>query len=59
MKKIYKILIAVAVVIALFLVTANLTHASLTPVSWIRDTVAGFIRPGILTDTLRIPSLTN
>lgn len=59
MKNIHKILIAIGTVLTLFLLTASLTHASLTPVSWIRDTVAGFVRPGILTDTLRIPSLTN
>jgi len=59
MKNIHKILIAIGTVVTLFFLTASLTHASLTPVSWIRDTVAGFIRPGILTDTLRIPSLTN
>ena len=58
MKKIHKILIAIGTVLTLFFLTASLTHASLTPVSWIRDTVAGFVRPGILTDTLRIPSLT-
>lgn len=33
-------------------------HAALTPTSWLRDTVAGFLRPNITTDTLRIPSLT-
>lgn len=45
--------------IAILLAVPFTTNAALTPVSWIRDTVAGFVRPGILTDTLRIPSLTN
>lgn len=41
------------------LIIPAVTNAYTTPVSWIRDTVAGFVRPGITTDTLRIPSLTN
>lgn len=47
------------VILLSVLVIPVITNASLTPVTWIRDTVAGFVRPGITTDTLRIPSLTN
>lgn len=50
-----KILLTTLILLAFPLVTM----AALTPVSWIRDTVAGFVRPGIITDTIRIPSLTN
>ena len=54
MKKYLKILSIIAI-----LLTPLISYGALTPVSWIRDTVSGFVRPGILTDTLRIPSLTN
>lgn len=50
-----KLLAVIALIIAFPLVS----HAALTPTSWLRDTVAGFLRPNITTDTLRIPSLTS
>lgn len=50
-----KLLLPILILLSVPIVTMG----ALTPVSWIRDTVAGFVRPGITTDTLRIPSLTN
>lgn len=53
-----KKLIAIIAIIASLSLPA-VSHAALTPTSWLRDTVAGFLRPNITTDTLRIPSLTS
>lgn len=54
-----RILLTISIILAILFAVPLITNAALTPVSWIRDTVAGFLRPGVLTDTLRIPSLTN
>lgn len=57
MKNFKKLLVIIAIIISLS--APAITNAALTPTSWLRDTVAGFLRPNITTDTLRIPSLTS